>query len=46
VRPPRDAGVEVERLRFHGSAVTLYVSRLHPHDARYEALATAPLATP
>jgi 2'-5' RNA ligase len=37
--------LELAPLTFHGQAVTLYVSRLHPSGARYEALATAPLAT-
>ena len=40
VRAPRAAALEVEPLEFAGQAVTLYVSRLHPSGARYEALAT------
>jgi len=43
VRAPRDADVALERLAFRGEAVTLYESRLHPHGARYEALARTPL---
>ena len=43
VRPPRDAAIALEPLAFHGTAVTLYVSRLHPHGARYEPLASATL---
>jgi 2'-5' RNA ligase len=45
-QPPRTADVAFERLTFHGTAVTLYASRLHPHGARYEPLAIAPLAAP
>ena len=41
VRPPRGAALAVEPLEFEGKAVTLYVSRLHPSGARYEALASA-----
>ena len=37
------AGVPVEAtpepLEFRGEALTLFVSRLHPHGARYEPLA-------
>ena len=36
----------LEPLTFHGTAVTLYASRLHPTGARYEPLASAPLAAP
>ncbi|HET6549129.1 MAG TPA: RNA 2',3'-cyclic phosphodiesterase [Solirubrobacter sp.] len=43
VRPPRTGALEPPALHFHGAAVTLYVSRLHPSGARYEPLATAPL---
>ncbi len=42
-RPPRAAGLPLERLEFRPDAVTLYVSRLHPSGARYEPLARAPL---
>ena len=42
-RPPRTAALDVEPLEFDGEAVTLYVSRLHPSGARYEALASARL---
>ena len=45
-RPPRAADAHLEPLSFHGTAVTLYASQLHPSGARYEALATAPLAVP
>jgi 2'-5' RNA ligase len=41
VDPPRSAALAVEPLQFVGEAVTLYVSRLHPSGARYEALARA-----
>jgi 2'-5' RNA ligase len=44
VRAPRDAALELEPIAFAGEAVTLYVSRLHPQGARYEALASAPLS--
>jgi 2'-5' RNA ligase len=43
MRPPRAAGVALEPLEFAPEAVTLYVSRLHPKGARYEALARATL---
>jgi 2'-5' RNA ligase len=46
VDPPKTASLDLEPLSFDGTAVTLYVSRLHPHGARYEALASARLATP
>jgi|SRR6478736_965344 len=44
-RAPR-TDLTLEPLTFHGTAVTLYASRLHPTGARYEPLATAPLAAP
>jgi 2'-5' RNA ligase len=48
VRPraqaPRTVDTAPERLAFHGEAVTLYASRLHPAGARYEAFARATLA--
>jgi 2'-5' RNA ligase len=40
-RPPRDAGLALERQEFRGEAVTLYRSRLHPAGARYEPVARA-----
>ena len=43
VPAPREAKERIEARTFHGEAVTLYVSRLHPKGARYEALARAPL---
>jgi 2'-5' RNA ligase len=43
VKPPRNAAVTLEPLRFEGAAVTLFRSVLHPSGARYEALATAAL---
>jgi 2'-5' RNA ligase len=43
-RAPREAGVDPEPIAFAGEAVTLYVSRLHPHGARYEPLVRVPLA--
>jgi RNA 2',3'-cyclic 3'-phosphodiesterase len=42
-RPPRDVALPLAPLAFTADAVTLYVSRLHPSGARYEALARAPL---
>jgi 2'-5' RNA ligase len=45
-RPPGRADIALEQLSFHGTAVTLYASRLHPSGARYEALATAPFPAP
>jgi 2'-5' RNA ligase len=42
----KEAHFALEPLTFHGTAVTLYASRLHPSGARYEPLASAPLATP
>lgn len=42
VRPPRTPPPGApEGLEFHGGAVTLYRSLLHPHGARYEALRRA-----
>jgi len=43
VKPPREAGIALEPVAFTGEAVTLYVSRLHPSGARYEALGRAAL---
>lgn len=43
-RPPRSVELPLEPLTFTADAVTLYVSRLHPSGARYEALARASLA--
>jgi 2'-5' RNA ligase len=37
-RPPRSLDAAPEPLEFAGEALTLFVSRLHPHGARYEAL--------
>jgi RNA 2',3'-cyclic 3'-phosphodiesterase len=37
-RAPRAVGAAPEPLEFHGEALTLFVSRLHPHGARYEPL--------
>jgi 2'-5' RNA ligase len=45
-RSPREVSRAPEPLAFHGSAVVLYASRLHPAGARYEALARAPLVAP
>lgn len=42
-RPPRRVDAAPEPLEFEGEAVTLYVSRLHPHGARYEALSRVSL---
>jgi len=42
-RPPRTVDAGPEPAAFRGEAVTLYVSRLHPHGARYEALSRVPL---
>jgi RNA 2',3'-cyclic 3'-phosphodiesterase len=43
-RPPRAIGAAPpEPLAFRGESVALFVSRLHPHGARYEALVRAPL---
>jgi 2'-5' RNA ligase len=42
-RPPRSVEVAPEPVEFHASAVTLFASRLHPHGARYEALARVAL---
>jgi RNA 2',3'-cyclic 3'-phosphodiesterase len=41
-RPPREVSAAPEPLELHGDALTLFVSRLHPHGARYEALARVP----
>jgi 2'-5' RNA ligase len=43
VRAPRDAALTLDPQEFRGAAVTLYVSRLHPSGARYEALSRASL---
>jgi RNA 2',3'-cyclic 3'-phosphodiesterase len=43
VRPPRAVTAAPEPLGFHGEAVTLFVSHLHPHGARYEPLVRVPL---
>ena len=43
---PQTTELTLEPLTFHATAVTLYASRLHPTGARYEPLATAPLAAP
>jgi 2'-5' RNA ligase len=37
-RPPRSVDAAPEPLAFAGEALTLFVSRLHPHGARYEPL--------
>jgi 2'-5' RNA ligase len=37
-RAPHTVSDAPERLEFHGEALTLFVSRLHPHGARYEPL--------
>jgi 2'-5' RNA ligase len=37
-RAPRAVAAEPEPLEFLGEALTLFVSRLHPHGARYEPL--------
>jgi RNA 2',3'-cyclic 3'-phosphodiesterase len=42
-RPPRTAPAAPEPVAFAGAAVTLFVSRLHPHGARYEPLVRVPL---
>jgi RNA 2',3'-cyclic 3'-phosphodiesterase len=42
-KPPRTVAVAPEPLEFHGEALTLFVSRLHPHGARYEPLVRVPL---
>jgi 2'-5' RNA ligase len=46
MRAPRAVSSALAPLDFHGTAVTLYRSVLHPSGARYEPLATAPLAVP
>jgi 2'-5' RNA ligase len=43
-RAPRVVDVAPERLEFHGEALTLFLSRLSPHGARYEPLVRVPLA--
>jgi RNA 2',3'-cyclic 3'-phosphodiesterase len=42
-RAPRTVSAAPEPLEFRGEALTLFVSRLHPHGARYEALVRVPL---
>ena len=37
-RAPRAVEAAPDPLEFHGEALTLFVSRLHPHGARYEPL--------
>jgi 2'-5' RNA ligase len=37
-RAPRTVSGDPEPLEFHGEALTLFESRLHPHGARYEPL--------
>jgi 2'-5' RNA ligase len=37
-RPPRAVDAAPKPLEFRGEALTLFVSRLHPHGARYEPL--------
>jgi RNA 2',3'-cyclic 3'-phosphodiesterase len=37
-RPPRSIAEALNPLEFHGEALTLFASRLHPHGARYEPL--------
>jgi RNA 2',3'-cyclic 3'-phosphodiesterase len=37
-RPPRAIDAEPEKLEFRSDTLTLFVSRLHPHGAQYEAL--------
>jgi 2'-5' RNA ligase len=37
-RAPRAVEAAPEPLEFHGESLTLFVSRLHPHGARYEPL--------
>ena len=44
--PQRETDLMIAPLAFHGRAVTLYVSRLHPSGARYEPLVCASLAAP
>ena len=38
IKPPLGTTLTLEPQSFHGEAVTLYASRLHPDGARYEAL--------
>jgi 2'-5' RNA ligase len=40
-RPPRSATITLDRREFSATAVTLYVSRLHPSGARYDPLERA-----
>ena len=42
-RAPRTLSEAPKALEFHGEAVTLFVSRLHPQGARYEPLVRVPL---
>jgi 2'-5' RNA ligase len=42
-RAPRSVAAGPAPLEFHATAVTLFVSRLSPHGARYEALVSVPL---
>ena len=42
-KSPRGTSLTLELRSFHGEAVTLYASRLHPDGARYEALVTSRL---
>jgi RNA 2',3'-cyclic 3'-phosphodiesterase len=42
-RAPRRVTATPEQLEFHGEALTLFVSRLHPSGARYEPLVRVPL---
>jgi RNA 2',3'-cyclic 3'-phosphodiesterase len=37
-RPPRAVDAAPEKLEFRSDTLTLFVSRLHPHGAQYEAL--------
>jgi 2'-5' RNA ligase len=42
-RPPRAVDAAPEALEFRGETLTLFVSRLHPHGAQYDALERVPL---
>jgi 2'-5' RNA ligase len=42
-RAPRDAALTLDPQEFRGEAITLYVSRLHPSGAHYEAVSRARL---
>lgn len=42
-RAPRSVDAAPEPLEFHADTLTLFVSRLHPHGARYEALSRVTL---